>query len=291
MSPLRVGVAQINASVDEPDENRRKHVERVEQARREGVDLLVFPELSLTGYPGTAGDIDRLSKAVDRESVLDLAGAAQGLFVVVGYVEEGDGAQFYNTSAVLRDGKVVYWHRKLNLATYGALHEGSLFATGRHVQAFHVRDRWRGGLLICADAWHPALVTLTALHGATLLIVPTASARDAVSCEFSSVHGWDVVTEFYALVYGMPVIMANLVGQAEGLRFWGGSRVVDPTGKVLAIAGEDEECLLLADLDYDDVRRARLQLPTVRDSNLSLIHREVARLQDMLGVPKRIRKA
>ncbi|MEZ4297125.1 MAG: nitrilase-related carbon-nitrogen hydrolase [Polyangiaceae bacterium] len=291
MTRLKVAVAQVAASVDDLDANFDKHLDYIARARAEGVELLVFPELSLTGYPSDAVEVDRLARHMNQDRIAELARAAEGLFVVAGHVEEAAAAQFYNTSVVVRDGKVVYWHRKLNLATYGELHEGRLFATGRHVQAFSVTGPWRGGLLICADAWNPALVTLTALHGATVLLVPTASARDAVSSEFSSVHGWHVVVEFYALVYGMPVIMANLVGAARSLRFWGGSRIVDPFGKPLAVAAHDEETLLLAELDYDEVRKARLQLPTVRDSNLALIEREVTRLQNLLGVPDLIRKA
>ena len=86
------------------------------------------------------------------------------------------------------------------------------------------------------------------------------------------------------MIYGMPILMANRVGSEHGARFWGGSRIVDPYGKVLAEA-DDGECLLQATLDYHDLRHARFQLPTVRDSNLNLVRREIERLANQVGVP------
>jgi len=191
---------------------------------------------------------------------------------------------------VVSAGKLINIHRKLNLATYGSLEEGKYFAGGRYVQAFDLPDPvWRLCVLICADAWNPALVHLAALHGSTMLIVPTNSAKDVVSSEFSNPDGWALATRFYAMIYGMPLVMANRVGEEAGLRFWGGSRIIDPFGDILA-QGDDSEALIHADVDYDDVRRARIQLPTVRDSNLALVHREISRLQQLIGVPENVRE-
>jgi len=90
-------------------------------------------------------------------------------------------------------------------------------------------------------------------------------------------------------MYGMPIIMANRIGRDEGLEFWGGSRIIDPYGQTVAEIPTNDETLLEASLDYGDVREARLQLPTVRDSNLALVHRELSRLQQLIGVPEQVR--
>ena len=284
---LRIGVAQIDCAAATPDANLAKHLEIIDRARREKVDLLVFPELSLAGYPQAARQIETLACAVGDGPVKQLAQAAQDMVVVAGFVEEGPAAQFYNCSAVVTGGKVIYRHRKLNLATYGELTEGKLFAAGRYVETFSL-DPWRASILICSDVWNPALVTLAALHGTTLLIVPANSAHAAVSSEFSNPEGWDVATRFYSMMYGMYVVMANRIGEEAGLSFWGGSKISDPFGDVLS-SSSDSEALLVGEIDYDAVRRARLQLPTVRDSNLSLVGREIQRLQERLGIPEIIR--
>src|SRR3546814_21154504 len=98
------------------------------------------------------------------------------MWTVVGFVEEGVAAQIHNSLAVLRHGTIAFLHRKLNLATFGKLEEGKHFAGGRYLETLDLGPRWRAGTLICADSWNPALVHLAAVPGATLLLLPVASA-------------------------------------------------------------------------------------------------------------------
>lgn len=286
---LRVGVAQIGPSTGAMKENLDLHLDQITRARDRGLDLIVFPELSLSGYPNKCIDFHANALVAHGDEIQQLAKACEGITAVVGLLEETVAAQFYNASYALRDGEVKHIHRKLNLATYGGLEEGKYFAQGRYVESFELGGWWRAAILICADLWNPALVHLAALHGTTVLIAPTNSARAVVSSRFSNPSGWDLTSRFYAMMYGMPIIMANRVGAEQDLRFWGGSRVIDPFGRAL-VEAEDDENLLEATLTYDAVRDARLQLPTVRDSNLSLVYRELSRLQHHIGVPESVRK-
>ena len=132
--------------------------------------------------------------------------------------------------------------------------------------------------MICADTWNPPLVHLAAMQGATLLLAPISSAIEAVGAEFDNPQGWDTNLRFYALTYGMPVLMANRVGAEARTDVLGGSRILDPFGRVLAAAAGRGEELVRAELDFDDVRRARYLLPTVRDANLPLVQREIERV-------------
>ena len=143
--------------------------------------------------------------------------------------------------------------------------------------------------MICADLWNPGLVNLVALHGCTLLFAPISSAVEAVGGEFDNPAGWRLNVRFYAMTYGMPIVMANRIGVEEDMRFWGGSCVVDPFGHILAETNDEGETLVSAEVDYEIVRRARYLLPTVRDSNLSLVLREARRLQGVIGVPISVR--
>lgn len=280
--PLTLAVAQTDCALGDVDGNLSRHLALVERARGAGADLLLFPELSLTGY-GLGADTPRVAMAADDPRLARLAAAAGAMTVVAGFVEEGEAAHFYNAAAVLRGGGVAFVHRKLNLPTYGNLAEGKLFAAGRTVATVPLGGPWRAAVMVCADVWNPALVHLAAADGATLLLVPTNSAVDAVGGQFSNPQGWDVALRFYGLMYGMPVAMANRVGTEGDARFWGGSRIVDPFGEVSASASGEAEGLITAVLDYDDVRRARFQLPTVRDADIDLVAREAARLAGRNG--------
>ena len=205
-----------------------------------------------------------------------------------GLIEEGPAAQFYNSTYTASGGRVVHIHRKVNLATYGSLEDGKHFAAGRYVETFQLGERWRAASLICNDLWNPALVHLAALHGATLLLAPVSSAREAVGAGFDNPSGWETACSYIAMTYGMPVLFSNRSGEEQGLNFWGGSRIVDPTGRTLSRV-VDEEGMAVVNLSYNDVRRARYHLPTVRDSNLDLLAREIERLRTRVGVPESVR--
>lgn len=284
---LRVAAAQIDPTEADIRENLAKHYDFIDQAHREKVDVLVFPELSLTGYQLKSKTPD-LAITRDDKRLLAIAERAGDMTVVAGFVEEGYAAQFHNSAAALRRGEVEFIHRKLNLASYGNLEEAKYFARGRYVDVFIHEPPWTLAIFICADAWNPGLIHLAGLYGATLLVMPIASSHEAVGLNFSNPEGWDTALSFYGMLYGMPIVMANHCGSRDGETYWGGSRVIDPHGKTLALGGKQEE-LVVADVDYAAVRQARFQLPTVRDSNLDLIHREVERLNNRIGVPRGIR--
>ena len=285
---LKLAVAQIEAGYGETAANLQKHLDVIDAARADGAEALLFPELSLTGYCVGERSLE-LAIARDHEHLQRLADAAGDMWTVVGFIEEGVAAQIHNSLAVLHDGAVAFLHRKLNLATFGKLEEGKHFAGGRYLETFNLGPRWRAGTLICADSWNPALVHLAAVQGATLLLLPVASALDVVGGEFSNPVGWQRALDFYAMVYGLPLAMANFAGDQNGAQFWGGSRILDPYGNCLAQAGDREE-LISAELDFQAVLTARYHLPTLRDSNLDLVYRELGRLTWQVGVPPESRR-
>ena len=284
---MHVGAAQISSLVGDLQGCLDKHLEWIQKGREAKLDLLVFPEVSLTGHYGSDYTLEMAMSRKDPR-LAKLATAAGDMLVLLGFIEEGPGAQYHNSAALLQNGRVVHLHRKINLPNYGKLEEGKHYASGRFVEVYDHNPNWQLGTLVCADAWNPALTHLTFLHGATLLMCPISSGVEAVGADFDNPSGWATAMKFYSMMYGAPSIMVNRVGAEKDLNFWGGSRIVDPFGNVLAQA-YDEETLITGELNYDEVRRARYQLPTVRDSNLSLVLRESNRLEGKLGVPGLIR--
>jgi predicted amidohydrolase len=284
---LRIGAAQMASVTGDLESNIETHRRLIARGKDLGCDCLVFPELSLTGHYGAENLLEVTMHREDTR-LSHLAWEAGDMEVVVGFIEEGPAAQFYNAAAVMKNGRVTYIHRKLNLPSYGRLIETKYYALGRFVDTHPMPGDWRMGLLICADLYNPALVHLSFLHGSTLLVAPISSGREAVGAEFDNPESWATTMKFYSMMYGAPSVMVNRVGVEEDLTFWGGSRILDPFGRVLAQAGQGEE-VIAATLDYAEVRRARALLPTVRDSNISLVLREMLRLNDKLGVPDIVR--
>ena len=232
-STIDVAAAQIASERGDVAANVRKHIDVIDAARGAGVDVLVFPELSLTGH-GAGPDTLRLALRRDDAPVAEIARASGSMCTVFGFIEEAAGAQFFNTAIAVRDGAIVAVHRKINLATYGQLDDGKHFGAGSRVDAFDVGADWRASMLICADLWNPPLVHLAALQDITLLLAPVSSAVEAVGADFDNPGGWAVNLRFHALTYGLPVAMANRVGREGDLTFWGGSRIVDAFGHTVA---------------------------------------------------------
>jgi predicted amidohydrolase len=264
---LIVAAAQFETVLGDIAGNLERHLTRIAEAAAANVNVLVFPELSLVGH-GAGADTLRLAFSADHAVLQQLAEACGPMHTVVGFIEEAPGAQFYNSVATLAHGRVEHVHRKVNLATYGKLDDGKFYAPGDTLGSFHLDNhRWQVATPICADWWNPSLVHDAACAGMTLGIAPISSALEAVGDQFDNPRGWDTVLRFYALVYGLPIVMANRVGREGDLHFWGGSRILDSSGRVLAESREPREELVIASLEYESVRRARFALPTVRDAN------------------------
>lgn len=275
---LKVAAAQIACRPGDLRANLDAHLAMIERAEIADVELLVFPELSLTDYLADP-DCDALGMARDDPMLSLLAQSACGMAVSVGFIERGSDGLFYNAQALLTAGKVLAVHRKLNLPGYGLLREDHVYARGNALETAALPCGWRVDTLICADAWNPALPWLAALSGIDLLLVPAASALGAVGDGFDNPRGWEINLAHSAMTYGVPVVFANHCGERGGVEFWGGSRILDAFGRELVRAGATPG-LVAADLSFADGEAARRRLPTMRDSDPELIGRLLAERLD-----------
>lgn len=270
MNPtLNVAIAQINVDLLQLEQNLAAHVRWIEQARQQGAQLLLFPELSLTGYQ-LGRNTPQVAMSADDPRLRQLASLAAQMTVVVGFVEQASPGEYYNAMALLQDGEVQAVHRKLNLPTYGGLEEGKWYSRGNSLTRTTVREGWSASTLICADLWNPALVHCALLQRPELLLAPINSASAIVSDEFSNEQNWLTNVGFYAMTYGVPVLMANRYGAEGDAWFWGGSRILGPRGELL-VQAEEGECLIQAELTLDAIAAARFDLPTIRDADTPLI--------------------
>jgi predicted amidohydrolase len=275
MTMLTVAAAQIACKPGDLQANLASHLAMIETAQRRGVDLLVFPELSLTDYLA-APDCATLAMTRDEVALTLIAKIAGAMTVSVGFIERGQDGRVFNAQALLAGGGVAAVHRKLNLPGYGCLREDEVYAAGDALDTIPLAGGWRVATLICADSWNPALPWLAALSGANLLLQPAASSLGAVGGEFDNPRGWEINLAHSALSYGLPVVFANHCGARGEVEFWGGSRILDATGRELARAGAGPD-LVVAEIDAAHGLAAREILPTIRDSAPDLIGRLLAR--------------
>ncbi|HEX6940166.1 MAG TPA: nitrilase-related carbon-nitrogen hydrolase [Longimicrobiales bacterium] len=251
-------------------------------AARSGADLVLTPELSLTGYD-VGDDAAALAVALD-DGAAPAAALGAGPDLVVGLIDRGAGGVPYNAAVHLRGGAVWFRHRKRYLPTYGMFDEGRFFGHGDTVAAYDLGGGWRAGLLVCEDFWHPALVYLLAVQGIQLLLVQAAApgrgawSGGAEGGRFASSDAWVRIARTTAQLYGIYVALANRVGAEGGVVFAGDSLIVGPTGEVLARAPSDAETVIEAELSLDEVARARRPYAHARDEDPHFVRRELTRI-------------
>lgn len=268
-SYLHVGAVQMNSALGELNANAAHHRHWIQQGRQRNLDLLVFPELSLTGYAMGSGTA-AAARSPDCEMLRELTQLSGTMQTLVGFVEYAGPGEIYNAVAALQHGRVVAVHRKLNLPTYGGLEEGKWFHAGRKLTLTQPAEHWTVAPLICADLWNPGLVHAAMLRRPDVLCAPINSASHIVSTGFSNEDNWPINLRFYAITYGTPVIMANRYGPEGVHHFWGSSRIIGPRGETLAEAGA-EETMIEAELSQTDIATARFELPTLRDADTPLV--------------------
>ena len=277
---LKLALAQINTRLGDIQANLEKHLEYVRQARSAGADLLVFPELSLTGYvlQDLASSV-ALRPDADDPIFRPLLEASQGIDLVVGFVNEDERHRFFISAAYLARGQVLHVHNKVYLPTYGLFDEGRFFAWGDSIRAFDTRFG-RVGILICEDFWHASPPYLLWLDGADLLLLTSASPGRGLTQapELESAHWVEHINQAYASLFTTFVAHANRVGYEDGLNFWGGSTVFDPDGNLLGKGPYHEEALTLVDVDLNHLHRTRTRLPLLRDERTALVMREMGRI-------------
>jgi len=279
---LRVALAQIDSILGDTEENLRKTKEVVAEARNRGVDLTVFPELSLSGYALEELGDDVAIEA-HSELLVSLAEAAGEMAVVVGFCEEGQRFQTYNSAAYLEGGSIRHLHRKLYLPNYRIYEERKHYNPGQSMRAFDTRFG-RMAMLICNDAWQTFLPFIAVQDGAQVLIIPADSGSYPSYPELLDTRGyWRGITRFYSRMLECYVVFVNRVGKQDNLVFWGYSHVVDPWGTVVAEGPLHEEALITVDIDLGNVRRRRREVPLVKEARLALLARELNRLAEEGG--------
>jgi predicted amidohydrolase len=278
---LTIALAQIAPQLGQLEANLDRHHALLDEARTRGADLVVFPELGLTGYQlqDLAAEV---ALRLDDPRLAGLTAATQGLSAVVSFVEESADHRLFIAAALLEDGRIRHVHRKLFLPTYGLFDERRFFAAGDLLRATPSRLGVGVGLAICEDFWHLTVAQLLALDGAQILInVSSSPGRDLAATNevgLGTATSWKTLMRTYAQLTTSVAVFCNRVGVDESISFWGGSEVIAPNGQALFSAPLFEEGLFTVEVPLGDLRRERLALPLLRDERPELQVRELTRI-------------
>jgi predicted amidohydrolase len=284
-----LALAQITPVLGDLAQNLALHEVKIAEGKAAGADLVIFPELSLTGYQlqDLAPEVAMRRTDPRLQSLAKLTSG--GPSAVVSFVESTDDHRLFAAAALLEAGEVRHVARKCYLPTYGLFDERRFLAAGDAIRATRASLGGRSvqgdvgvGIGVCEDFWHPTLPAILAQDGAELLINVAAGPARGASVDadqgLGSAASWGTLLRATAALTTSYVAFTNRVGVDESLIFWGGSRVIGPDGVVIAEAPLFEEALLLAEIDLDEVARARSALPLLRDERLELTRREFDRI-------------
>ncbi len=254
---LRLALSQCNFVVGDLEGNVKKIVESIKIAENRGADIVVFPELAVTGYPPE--DLLLKPQFIEEniEALNSIVPEVKDIIAVVGFV--GVDEDIHNSAAIIHNGKLIDVYHKIFLPTYSVFDEDRYFKRGGRITIYEIRD-CKVGVNICEDIWYPdGPHHFQALAGAELIINISASpyyaGKRAYREKMIAVRAMDNIA---------VVAYMNLVGGQDELVFDGGSFIVNPLGEIFARAKIFEEDMLFADVDIESVLRIRLHDPRMR---------------------------
>lgn len=258
MRTLRIGLCQINTTVGDIEGNTKKILDYIAKGKRMGADLLVFPEMAVTGYPPE--DLLLMTKFIEAnlKAVKTIAKATSSVTAIVGFVnKKGD---IFNSAALLHNGKMIDVYSKTYLPNYGVFDEDRYFQVGKENFIFTLKST-PIGLSICEDLWYPGdpIRTQALYGGAELIVNISSSPYHAGKSTFR-----DKMISTRASDNMAMVAYCNLVGGQDELVFDGGSLIIDQKGELVIRGKQFEEDLVLTDLDMEAVFRMRLHDPRIR---------------------------
>lgn len=278
---IRVAVAQIDVRVGDIEYNLKRHLDYAERAKAENARVIIFPELSLTGYslrdivhevPDTSYQDHPLFK-----KILELS---HDIHIVAGGVEESADYRIHNSVFLFSGGSTRTVHRKIYLPTYGMFEENRYFLPGNSVRSFNI-SAFKWGALVCEDLWHISLPYLLAQDGAEVIVGISASPTRLGGEAADEPAVADVNMEHhktYARLLSCYIIFCNRVGFEDGISFWGGSTVIDPGGRIIGRAPYFDDAIIYADISSEEIRRARRESRHALDERPEFVLKELERM-------------
>ena len=301
---MKVAVYQTSPVLLDLQANLAVILQKIQEGKENGANLIVFPELALTGY-FVGQRYPEVARRLDSPEIQELVAATKGTAAVVGFIEESLSMNFYNSALIAVNGELLFAYRKLNLPNYGVFEERKNFSPGKRVPVFKLYDL-NVSVFICNDLWHPSLAYLGVAQKADMFITIFNSSQGSMGTEFSNIESWSIINKFYSRIFGIYNVCANRVGEEmwserdsmlaaehpqdeipftetlsqgrEPFHFWGGSEIINPFGQQMAKAALHQEDVIYGQISRDLLRQKRILLPYLRNDDPYFTHRELERI-------------
>ena len=277
MSKVKVGLVQMSCTSDK-NQNMQKAIAGIRNASKDGAQIVCLQELFTSLYFCDVEDYEnfKLAENIPGESTETLSILAKELNVVViaSLFEKRAQGIYHNTTAVLdADGAYLGKYRKMHIPDDPAYFEKFYFTPGDLGYKVFKTKYANIGVLICWDQWYPEAARITALMGAEILFYPTAigwatSQTEEVNSE--QFNGWQTLQRSHAVANGVHVVSVNRTGfeQNGAMKFWGGSFVANPFGRILYQASHENEEISVVELDLAKTDFYRTHWPFLRDRRI-----------------------
>jgi N-carbamoylputrescine amidase len=278
---LKVGLVQQTCSEDR-EANLASSIHGLREARSRGAQLVLLQELHTGVYFCQTEEVRRFDQAepIPGPSSEQLGKIARelGIVVVASLFERRAAGVYHNTAVILdADGTIAGTYRKMHIPDDPGFYEKFYFTPGDLGFTPIQTAVGKLGVLVCWDQWYPEAARLMALHGAELLLYPTAigwDPRDSEAEKNRQRDAWITIQRSHAIANGLPLVVANRVGHepdpsgtSPGIQFWGTSFVAGPQGELLAEAGSDA-AVLVTDVDLGRTEAVRRVWPFLRDRRI-----------------------
>jgi len=271
----KVGLVQMSCTPN-PQENLAKAQGKIREAAAKGAQIVCLQELFRSLYFCDVEDYEnfKLAEAIPGPSTEALGALAKELNVVIvaSLFEKRAHGVYHNTTAVLdADGTYLGKYRKMHIPDDPGFYEKFYFTPGDLGYKVFDTKYAKVGVLICWDQWYPEAARITALMGAEILVYPTAigwSVHQDLPTNQEQYDAWQTIQRSHAVANGVHVVAVNRVGQEAEIRFWGGSFIASPFGRVIYQASHDQEEIHVEELTLSDTDHYRTHWPFLRDRRI-----------------------
>jgi predicted amidohydrolase len=258
---VTIALGQMSCRVGNKKHNIGVMKKKIAQAKKLRANIIAFPELSLTGYIVRDRAYELAEQVPDGPSVQELASIAEkeDAHIIFGMIEKSAKASavLHNTAVLVGPEGYIGKYQKMHLPTHSVFEEKRYFRPGYHAPVFKT-EVGNVGMIICYDIYFSEVTRLLSLKGTNIIIC--ISASPSVRKGF-----FEILTAARAIENGVFLAFSNLAGIEDGLQFWGGSRIVAPSGSVITQAKYDVDDLISATINYSDIDRVQTWIPTLRD--------------------------
>ncbi len=273
--PVKVGLIQLSCDKDVAV-NMQKTVDRIREAAQKGAQIICLQELFRSLYFCDVEDYEnfKLAEAIPGPSTDALQSLSKelGVVIIASLFERRAQGLYHNTTAVIdADGTYMGKYRKMHIPDDPGYYEKFYFTPGDLGYKMFETKFGKLGVLICWDQWYPEAARITSLMGADILFFPTAIGwADTQDDETNQdqYNAWQTIQRSHAVANGVHVVSVNRVGIEGPMKFWGGSFVANPNGKLLFQATHDQEEVKVLEIDIELSDYYRTHWPFLRDRRI-----------------------